>query len=279
MYICDFSRSVGAGSATTRNTRGLTRSVLALITPPFPAVSRPSNTMQTFAPDTLTHSCMATSSACSGFSSRRYSLFFMGGIFMGDLSCSAVSGPISSPISARRRSDFLLLDFLPTGFSHARGRTVPVFAETLEKESVWQFACTRIRMRTRRPELHDPAKPRVRTPPAGQTSCASRVAVAWSPPDLVTAFLRGCPGSRGRRLRVRLGGRDGVRRTDEAEMAERLREVAALPPASDVVLLGQQAQVVAQADEPVEQGARILGAAVEGQCADQPERAGEKLSF
>jgi hypothetical protein len=46
MYICDFSRSVGAGRATTRNTRGLTRSVIRLIVPPFPAVSRPSNTTQ-----------------------------------------------------------------------------------------------------------------------------------------------------------------------------------------------------------------------------------------
>ena len=50
MYICDFSRSVGAGSATTRNTRGLTRSVIRLIVPPLPAVSRPSKTTQTFAP-------------------------------------------------------------------------------------------------------------------------------------------------------------------------------------------------------------------------------------
>ena len=46
MYICDLSRSVGAGSATTRNTRGLTRSVIRLIVPPLPAVSRPSKTMQ-----------------------------------------------------------------------------------------------------------------------------------------------------------------------------------------------------------------------------------------
>ena len=53
MYICDFSRSVGAGSATTRKTRGLTRSVIALIVPPLPAVSRPSKTMQTFAPGVL----------------------------------------------------------------------------------------------------------------------------------------------------------------------------------------------------------------------------------
>ena len=39
-----FSRSVGAGSAITRNTRGLTRSVIALIVPPLPAPSRPSKT-------------------------------------------------------------------------------------------------------------------------------------------------------------------------------------------------------------------------------------------
>ena len=58
MYICDFSRSVGAGSATTRKTRGLTRSTMRLIVPPLPAVSRPSNTMQTLAPvrlDPLLH--------------------------------------------------------------------------------------------------------------------------------------------------------------------------------------------------------------------------------
>ena len=64
MYICDFSRSVGAGRATTRKVRGLTRSVIRLIVPPLPAVSRPSNTTQTLAPDPLTHSCMATSSPC-----------------------------------------------------------------------------------------------------------------------------------------------------------------------------------------------------------------------
>jgi hypothetical protein len=50
---------VRAGRATTRNTRGLTRSVIRLIVPPFPAVSRPSNTMQILAPDSFTHSCIA----------------------------------------------------------------------------------------------------------------------------------------------------------------------------------------------------------------------------
>ena len=47
MYICVFSRSDGAGSATSRNTRGLTRSVMALIVPPLPAASRPSHTTMT----------------------------------------------------------------------------------------------------------------------------------------------------------------------------------------------------------------------------------------
>src|SRR5690348_1077747 len=79
MYICDFSRSVGAGSATTRNTRGLTRSVIRLIVPPLPAVSRPSNTMQIFAPVAFTHSCSATSSPWRGRSSCSYSFRFIRG--------------------------------------------------------------------------------------------------------------------------------------------------------------------------------------------------------
>ena len=64
MYICERSRSVGAGSATTRKTRGLTRSTIRLIVPPLPAVSRPSKTMQILAPERLTHSWTATSSPC-----------------------------------------------------------------------------------------------------------------------------------------------------------------------------------------------------------------------
>src|SRR6478735_4008368 len=79
MYICDFSRSVGEGNATIRNTRGLTRSVIALIEPPLPALSRPSNTTQIFVPDALTHSCMATSSPCRRRNSASYSLRFIRG--------------------------------------------------------------------------------------------------------------------------------------------------------------------------------------------------------
>src|SRR5271157_872768 len=74
MYIWDCSRSVGVGKAITRKTRGLTRSVIALIVPPLPAPSRPSNRMQTFRPLCRTHSCNFTSSTWSLLSSRSYSL-------------------------------------------------------------------------------------------------------------------------------------------------------------------------------------------------------------
>jgi hypothetical protein len=57
MNICDFSRSEGAGSATTRNTRGLTFSVIALIVPPLPAASLPSNRMMTQSFFSFTYSC------------------------------------------------------------------------------------------------------------------------------------------------------------------------------------------------------------------------------
>ena len=107
-YICDFSRSVGLGSATTRNTRGLTRSVIALIVPPLPALSRPSKTTQILAPDAFTHSCMATSSACSVRSSASYSLLFIfGGFSVGSFPsdrCSRSSWPSCSSCCPSCRS-------------------------------------------------------------------------------------------------------------------------------------------------------------------------------
>src|SRR5437773_5887906 len=65
MYICDFSRSDGAGNATSRNTRGLTRSVMALMVPPLPAASRPSKMMIARRPLYLTHSWSLHSSPWS----------------------------------------------------------------------------------------------------------------------------------------------------------------------------------------------------------------------
>ncbi len=50
MYICDFSRSVGAVSATTLKMRGLTRSVIALMTPPLPGAVAPLEDDADFAP-------------------------------------------------------------------------------------------------------------------------------------------------------------------------------------------------------------------------------------
>src|SRR5262245_20600754 len=77
MYTWDFSRSDGAGRATTRNTRGLTRSVMALIVPPLPAASRPSNTTTTRRPFSLTQLCNAHNSTWSLRSSSSYSLRFI----------------------------------------------------------------------------------------------------------------------------------------------------------------------------------------------------------
>ena len=45
-----FSRSLGVPRATTRTTRGLSRSVIRLMTPPLPAASRPSKMTTTFRP-------------------------------------------------------------------------------------------------------------------------------------------------------------------------------------------------------------------------------------
>lgn len=75
-----FSRSVGEGKATTRKIRGLTRSVMALMVPPFPAPSRPSKTMHTFSPLCTTQRCSFTSSTWSLRSAFSYALLSSGAI-------------------------------------------------------------------------------------------------------------------------------------------------------------------------------------------------------
>src|SRR4051794_39232746 len=57
--------------------RELTRSVSALIVPPFPAASRPSNTMMTRSPLCFTHSCNSHSLPCSLRSSFVYWFLFI----------------------------------------------------------------------------------------------------------------------------------------------------------------------------------------------------------
>src|ERR1043165_2256485 len=84
MYIWLFSRSVGAGNATTRNTRGLTRSVIALIVPPLPAPSRPSKIRMTRRPLYLTQTCSLQRWISSFRSTSMYSLFLILGLGFSD---------------------------------------------------------------------------------------------------------------------------------------------------------------------------------------------------
>lgn len=59
-------------------------------------------------------------------------------------------------------------------------------------------------------------------------------------------------------------------------MAERLRSVAQLTARSGVVLLAEETDIVAQGEEPLEQGARLPEGADGAQRVDHPEAAGQK---
>ena len=66
------------------------------------------------------------------------------------------------------------------------------------------------------------------------------------------------------------------RGADEREVGERLREVAELAAGDRVVFLGEQADVVAEVEQPLEQLARLVVPALQRQHLDEPERAGEE---
>src|SRR4051794_28754516 len=76
-----------------------------------------------------------------------------------------------------------------------------------------------------------------------------------------------------------LRGGDGLRRANQRQVAEGLREVADLALARHVVLLGQQPEVVRQIEQPLEELARLIDAVVQRERTDQPERAGEELAL
>src|SRR5690242_2042788 len=80
---------------------------MALMAPPFPAPSRPSNTTQTFSPSRLTHSWSLTSSTWS-FASCGLALRH-GSSLRGELR----RGRASSPRPSRRRDRLDLLHLLP----------------------------------------------------------------------------------------------------------------------------------------------------------------------
>ena len=69
------------------------------------------------------------------------------------------------------------------------------------------------------------------------------------------------------------------RRVDERHVGERLREIADQPPRHRVVLLGQQAEVVAEVEQPLEELAGIVVAPEHAQAVGQPERAGEERAL
>src|SRR5215210_3473555 len=92
---------------------------------------------------------------------------------------------------------------------------------------------------------------------------------------------RQCRRSSHRRERVGggFGVGDGARRENEREVAERLREVPHLPPARDVVLLREEAEVVGQADQALEQFFRLVDAAIARERVDEPEGARQELAL
>src|SRR6478672_4273957 len=86
--------------------------------------------------------------------------------------------------------------------------------------------------------------------------------------------MRVAPVHRRRQMRQHV-----ERRRDEREVGERLREVPEQALLLRVVLLGEEADVVREADQPLEQHMRIVVPAEELVAVDEPERAGKKDAF
>ena len=142
-------RSVGAGSATIRATRGFRNSVTRLIVLPLPAASRPSKTTSTRAPDVRTHSCMCHELRLQALPapSRR-------------------CGAGSCPAQPTRRPDFCLLAIAPpTGA--ANGAVIELDRPTLRR----RFDCP--------PDQREPSEVR-RWANGGHTPASPTVDGAWT---------------------------------------------------------------------------------------------------
>src|SRR5437868_1119624 len=68
-------------------------------------------------------------------------------------------------------------------------------------------------------------------------------------------------------------------RVDERDVRERLGKVAQLPPLARVVLLREKPDVIAQGEEPLEQAARVVVAALKDVIVRQPEAAREECTL
>ena len=84
----------------------------------------------------------------------------------------------------------------------------------------------------------------------------------------------------GRAWRVLMFGVAEVERgAEQRDVRERLRKVAHLPLETRVVFLGEQAEVIAQREEPLEEAQRIIATAEQYVVVGEPEAAGEKRAF
>jgi hypothetical protein len=95
--------------------------MIALIVPPFPAVSLPSNTTQTFAAEAFTHACIATSSPCSRRNSCSCCFLFI--LACGSACAASAVAVWPSPSTSSRRLVFLATS-TPFGETSTR-HTVP----------------------------------------------------------------------------------------------------------------------------------------------------------
>src|SRR6185312_11407424 len=80
-------------------------------------------------------------------------------------------------------------------------------------------------------------------------------------------------------LRRPVGGPQVACGVDERHVRQRLREVAEHHPVDRVVLLGEEADVVAQREEPLEQALGLAPASGERERIGEPERAGQERAF
>ena len=93
---------------------------------------------------------------------------------------------------------------------------------------------------------------------------------------------RPCVSSGGDSYRASLGAShalalaDRYRRADERQVSECLGEVPELPAGHGVVLLGEEPDVVPEIQQPLEELARLVVLALQGEYLGQPERAREK---
>ena len=97
-------------------------------------------------------------------------------------------------------------------------------------------------------------------------------------PDPLPRRLAPGPGWADLQSRVRPPG-DRVRGVDEPDVGERLRHVAQHPPGCRVVLLAEQADVVAQGEQAVEHDLRSVAFSDQGQALHEPERADEERAL